>query len=213
MALISAPWWHLAFPWWSPSLAPLHGEIPKAVILASVALVIVFAGLLSRWLVLAWLAAILLLPVKAALFLLLATALAVPEWLSSRNELRRIRSSDFMLASRMLGGSASVSLWRHAVRCLWPMLAAGFFRMASAALVWTSILTFFGYGAADGLPAPSWGGLIHIHSPTLLDDPLPALAPAMWVALWCLCFQWFARGFGVGGVPFTPVKPAKTTPR
>ncbi|TLD70557.1 hypothetical protein FEM03_12600 [Phragmitibacter flavus] len=211
LLLTSAPGWGVDQSWWLPSLAPLWGELKTALTLAALGWIAVVLGLFSPLAIVAWVVVALLLPVEGSLLLLLALALALPEWLQARGELQRVRQSGFMMASRMMGGNVRLQFWRHASRLLGPSLGAGFFRMAASALIWMSLLTFFGFGLAEGLPDPAWGALVHANSASVLDDPLPALAPACWVAFWCLCFQWFARGFGFGGPPIPSTQPPVTT--
>jgi ABC-type dipeptide/oligopeptide/nickel transport system permease component len=207
LVLLTTPWWNLSPAWWQSSLAPLWSELSTALTLAALGWMLVVLGLLSPLAIVAWLIIALFLPVKGTLFMLLALALALPEWLQARRELSSVRHSGFMLASRMIGGNQHLQFWHHASRLLSPSLQAGFFRMAASALMWVSLLTFFGFGGGEGLPAPAWGALMQTKATVLLDDPSPALAPACWVALWCLCFQWFARGFGFGGPPIPSVHP------
>lgn len=181
-------------------------EVALAGRLAALGALITVVGLLSRWLLPALLALAIVLPVKLELWMLLGFALALPEWLRARGELRKLQASDYALASKMMGGWAPRYLAEHALRILWPGLAAGFFRMTAAALLWMCVLTYFGIGVAKGKKVSSWGAMAHESSGMVLDAPWTSLAPLICTGLWCLCFHWIARGFGVGSLPAVDVR-------
>lgn len=92
----------------------------------------------------------------------LSLAIGVTGWMAMariiRNEVRRIRGSDFILAARMMGGSFAYILRRHLLPNFMPAILYSVVNSVGAAMVTESTLSFLGLG----LPVDnvSWGGLL-----------------------------------------------------
>jgi peptide/nickel transport system permease protein len=76
-----------------------------------------------------------------------------------RGEILRVRTLDYVQASRAQGASDLRIMWRHVVpNAMSPVLVTATFAMASAILV-ESALSFLGFGIPDDMA--SWGGLLN----------------------------------------------------
>jgi peptide/nickel transport system permease protein len=75
-----------------------------------------------------------------------------------RGEFLRLRSQDFVVASRALGVPGRRTIFRHILpNAMGPVLVAATFSVASGILT-ESALSFLGFGVQ--LPVPSWGSLL-----------------------------------------------------
>lgn len=92
----------------------------------------------------------------------LSLAIGVTGWMAMariiRNEVRRIRDSDFILAAQMMGGSFGYILRRHMLPNFMPAILYSVISSVGAAMVTESTLSFLGLGLP--VDKASWGGLL-----------------------------------------------------
>lgn len=92
----------------------------------------------------------------------LSLAIGVTGWMAMariiRNEVRRIRGSDFILAAQMMGGSFGYILRRHMLPNFMPAVLYSVVSSIGAAMVTESTLSFLGLGLP--VDKASWGGLL-----------------------------------------------------
>ncbi len=153
-----------------------------------------------------WAAALALTPLLAALLFwekefgrsgwLVAVAAAIPGIAAFRDAFRDADDSDFIEASRALGQNQPGIWLHHVLPGALPALSGLALRNAGAVMMMFSVLDFY------SSPAPAtWGGQMRQHAERVLDDPLPALAPAVLLALWSLSFRLLSRASGCGAPP------------
>ena len=119
-------------------------------------------------------------------------SLALPGLAALRETFHEANESDFIEASLSLGRTR-FGVWRsHVLPGTMPGLLNWTLRNVATALLVFCTLDFF---SASYLPAQSWGRLLRDAAGGILDEPLPALAPALLVALWSLSFRLLSRAF------------------
>lgn len=192
-------------------------EIPRAlaVALAALALMLGASWLISparsRLFQRGWAAAFAIVPLPLVLLLwerqedrnwmLVVLAAAVPGMTAFREAFRDADSAGFIEVARTLG-QKPWRIWRlHVLPNAAPGLLQISLRQAGAVLLLLALLDFYSASAA-----PGWGRMMRLGAERALDDPLPALAPAAWLALWSLSFRLLSRGFHAGP-PETPTPP------
>lgn len=95
-------------------------------------------------------------------FITLAVAIGITGWMGMarilRNEVRKTRESDYVMAAKMMGGGFWYILRRHMVPAFLPAVLYTVISSVGAAMVTESTLSFLGLG----LPVDqvSWGGLL-----------------------------------------------------
>lgn len=126
----------------------------------------------------------------------IALAVAVPGIAAFGEVFRDADDSDFIEASRALGQRRPGVWLRHLLPGVLQSLPGLALRNAGAALMIFGVLDFYGASSAG-----TWGGLMRLHADRVLDDPLPALAPALLLTLWGLSFRLLSRASRPGPPP------------
>jgi ABC-type dipeptide/oligopeptide/nickel transport system permease component len=187
-------------------------EIARAVAVALAALATVVAAsflmslLRSRLFGRGWAAALALTPLLVTLLFrekeygrswgAIALAVAIPGIVAFREAFRDADGSDFIEASRAMGQNRPGIWWHHVLPGALPSLPGLALRNAGAALMMFCVLDFYA-GATTG----TWGGQMRAQAERALDDPVPALVPALLLALWSLSFRLLSRASGNGQPP------------
>ena len=105
-------------------------------------------------------------------YLSLALSIGVTGWMAMariiRNEVRRIRETDYVTAARMMGGSFGYILRKHLLPGFLPAVLYAAVSSIGAAMMTEATLSFMGLG----LPVAevSWGGLLSDSRNALLSD-------------------------------------------
>lgn len=132
---------------------------------------------------------------------IIGLAVAIPGIAAFGEVFRDADEGDLIEASRALGQNR-VGVWlHHLLPGVLQSLPGMVLRNAGTALMIFCVLDF--YGAPSAI---TWGGQMRMHADHVLDDPLPALAPALLLTLWGLSFRLLSRAFGDGPPP------SRTTP-
>lgn len=101
----------------------------------------------------------------------LAFVIGVTGWMGLarivRNEVRKLRSSDFITASRMMGASRGYVLKTHILPNLFPVILYPAISSIGTAIVSESTLSFLGLGLP--LDSASWGSLLSEAQKSLLS--------------------------------------------
>lgn len=126
---------------------------------------------------------------------------AIPGLATFREVFRDADGSDFIEASRCLGQNRAGVWWHHVLPGVLPALPGLALRHAGGVMMLLCVLNFYSPGAAA-----TWGGQMRLHADRVLDDPIPALAPALLLTLWGLSFRLLSRASGNGAPP------SRTTP-
>jgi ABC-type dipeptide/oligopeptide/nickel transport system permease component len=192
-------------------------EIVRAlgVSLAALALVVASTFLMSllrpRNFGRGWAAALAVTPLLVALLFLekdsgrlwwtIALVVAIPGIAAFGEVFRDADDSDFIEASRALGQNRPGVWLHHLLPGVLQSLPGLTLRNVGTAMMIFCVLDFYGASSAD-----TWGGLMRLHADRVLDDPLPALAPALLLTLWGLSFRLLSRA-SANGPP-----PDRTTP-
>jgi ABC-type dipeptide/oligopeptide/nickel transport system permease component len=187
-------------------------EVPRALGAALGALLLVILGipillpsLRFRWLAdggiiaslaIAPLALMLLLweQIHARNFLAVCVALAMPGLAALRAFFLSDTWSGVVDASRAVGESTFGLCRRHLLPLALPGLLNWTVRTAGMALLLFSVLDFYDESLLEST-SPTWGSLMRAHHDDLLEHPGLALGPALWIALWSLCFRLLSRAF------------------
>jgi len=198
---------HLA---WMPEIVRALG-----VSFAALALVVVSSFLMSllrpRNIWRGWAAALAVTPLLVALLVsekefgrqwwIIGLVVAIPGIAAFGEVFRDADDSDFIEASRALGQNRPGVWLHHLLPGVLQLVPGMVLRNAGTALMIFCVLDFYGVSSAI-----TWGGQMRAHSDRVLDDPLPALAPALLLTLWGLSFRLLSRASGNGPPP------SRTTP-
>ncbi|GAA1490080.1 ABC transporter permease [Brachybacterium sacelli] len=113
-----------------------------------------------------------------------------------RSEVLRVRTSVFIEAARVSGGSAAYVLLRHVLpNALRPVLSLAILQFGIAILVIAG-LAFLGYG--DPPPASDWGLLVSDGREHLLHAPWLVIAPGLVIAVVVLSVSRISRWLDQG---------------
>ncbi|MGP9538666.1 ABC transporter permease [Brachybacterium sp. AOP43-C2-M15] len=113
-----------------------------------------------------------------------------------RSEVLRVRTSVFIEAARVNGGSAGYVLLRHVLpNALRPVLSLAILQFGIAILVIAG-LAFLGYG--DPPPASDWGLLVSDGREHLLHAPWLVIAPGLVIAVVVLSVSRISRWLDQG---------------
>lgn len=126
----------------------------------------------------------------------LVLGIAMPGAAAFREAFREGLTSRPAEAARA-SGLRTLGIWRHhVIPQAAPAMLNMLLRNVSTVLLWTCLASFF-HLQTGTVPesGPAWGLLIHTHGENILDDPWPALAPALLLALWSLSFRLVSRAF------------------
>ncbi len=118
-------------------------------------------------------------------------AAAIPGIAAYRDAFRDEEQSALADAAHVLGRKDFDLWWHHLLPGALPGLLSWALRNTGNVLLTLAVLDFF---SATGTTS-SWGALMRIHADNILDDPLPALTPAIMLALWSVSFRLLSRGF------------------
>lgn len=145
-----------------------------------------------------WAAALAVTPLLVALLFLekecgrrwwaIALVVAIPAIAAFAEVFRDADDSDFIEASRAMGQSRRGVWLRHLLPGVLQSLPGLALRNTATALMIFCVLDFYGATSAG-----TWGGLMRRHADHVLDDPIPALAPALLLTLWGLSFRLLSR--------------------
>lgn len=97
-------------------------------------------------------------------------------------------------SARAVGETTWGICQRHLLRIAVPSLLNWTLRTAGTALILYSVLDFYDE-SRQGLPSSSWGAMMRASHDDLLEHPVLALGPALWIALWNLSFRLLSRAF------------------
>ncbi|MCE9519031.1 MAG: ABC transporter permease subunit [Verrucomicrobia bacterium] len=148
-----------------------------------------------------WAAALAVTPLLVALifwqkeigyrWLSVALAAAIPGIAAFREAFREADDSDYIEVSRTLGQN-QLGIWvHHVLPGALPSLPGLALRNAATIMMMFCLLDFYSASAAG-----TWGEQLRRHADRVLDDPIPALAPALMLALWSLSFRLLSRASG-----------------
>ncbi len=90
-------------------------------------------------------------------------------------------SSDYVLASRLLGASWPWVIFRHIVPRLLPALAVTFANTVASGLIVISSLAFLGIGVQP--PAATWGGVLAATLPYISQNPIGPVIPGLVIVM------------------------------
>lgn len=125
---------------------------------------------------------------------------------TAREMLTEMYASDRLLSARSLG-RATYGVWRnHILPNLLPSLLRWAFWNTANVLLIVTLIRFCVPAAAS---AGSWGQQLQLASDGILESPMPAFAPSLLLALWCLSFRLISRAFPVR-TPSLPASPFVT---
>ncbi len=130
-------------------------------------------------------------------WLLITIAAALPGIAAYRDAFRDDEQSTLADAAHVLGRRGFALWWHHLLPGALPGLLSGAVRNVANVLLMLAVLDFFSATETTS----SWGARIRLHADNILDDPLPALAPAVVLALWCVSFRLLSRGFRTESPP------------
>lgn len=210
--LVALPNWTKSYDMW-PIFAEAHAawffEIKRAVAVAMGALLLVLLCGPAMCLMRSWkwilnrgmTATINVIPLLLILllfehgmtrnWLVITLAAALPGIAAYRDAFRDKEQSTLADAAHVLGRRGFALWWYHLLPGALPGLISGAVRNIANILLMLAVLDFF---SASGT-ASSWGALMRVHADNILDDPLPALMPAVMLALWGVSFRLLSRGF------------------
>jgi ABC-type dipeptide/oligopeptide/nickel transport system permease component len=192
-----------------PALAAQSFEILRAlgVSLAALALVMAASALMSlsrsRLLGRGWVATLALAPLLVVLLfwekeagrqdLTIVLVVALPGIAVCREVLGDADDSNFIDASRAMGRRPLGIWWHHVLPGVLSSLPGLALRRAGTVMMMFCVLDFY---AAPS--SATWGGQMRLQADRVLDDPLPALAPAALLTLLGLSFRLLSRAFAEG---------------
>lgn len=137
---------------------------------------------------------------------LLIGGVVVHGLVSARAVLKEMYASDRVLSARSLG-RATYGVWsNHILPNLLPSLLHWVFWNTANVLLLVTLIRFCVPAAAS---AGSWGQQLQLASDGILETCMPAFAPAILLALWCLSFRLISRAFPVR-TPSLPTSPFAT---
>ena len=110
----------------------------------------------------------------------------------SRATVLRLRTRDFVRASRSMGASARHVIYRHLAPNLVPALLTYAFLQVGISMLAEAALSYLGVGIR--LPQPSWGNLISAGQTYLNNRPDMVLIPAAMLFLTVLSYNMLANG-------------------
>ena len=123
-------------------------------------------------------------------FWLFAIALvaAVPGIAAYRDTFRDNDQSTLTETALSLGRTSFGVWWHHLLPDALPGLLNWTLRNTGTVMLIFALLDFYRVNSQMDI-VPGWGALMRIHADHVLDDPLPALIPAVMLALWSLSFR------------------------
>ena len=118
-------------------------------------------------------------------------ALVVVGWVTyarlARALAQKLRSMEFVQASKSIGASSSRILFRHIVPNMMPSLIVQASFSFAGVILAESALSFLGLGVQP--PDPSWGNMLNDGKNHLLDAPHLTIFPGLAIFLTVLCFN------------------------
>ncbi|MEI6533890.1 MAG: hypothetical protein WCN98_01020, partial [Verrucomicrobiaceae bacterium] len=127
-------------------------------------------------------------------------AAALPGLAAFRDTFRDDEQSTLTDAAHSLGRKSFAVWWHHLLPDALPGLMGWALRNTGTVMLTLAVLDFFWAAGQAEVPA-GWGTLMRIHADNVLDDPLPAIMPAIILALWCVSFRLLSRGFRTESPP------------
>ncbi len=104
-----------------------------------------------------------------------------------RSEAMTLKSRDFVLASRGLGGSSWWIAQKHIIRNASSQIIVSASLSIAKAILLESVLSFLGFGVAP--PTSSWGSMLQTAQQSLLYRPQMAIYPGIMILLTVLSFN------------------------
>jgi oligopeptide transport system permease protein len=124
------------------------------------------------------------------------TALIVLSWTGvarlTRGQVLQLRESEFVQASRLLGGGPLYLLGRHLLPNTFGVLLVSLTFEIPGAIFTEAFLSFIGMGVAP--PTPSWGSMCNEGIKTFLVHPHEFLFPAAAISVTVLAFNLLGDG-------------------
>ena len=118
-------------------------------------------------------------------------ALVVVGWVTyarlARALAQKLRSMEFVQASKSIGASSARILFRHIVPNMMPSLIVQASFSFAGVILAESALSFLGLGVQP--PDPSWGNMLNDGKNHLLDAPHLTIFPGIAIFLTVLCFN------------------------
>lgn len=102
-----------------------------------------------------------------------------------RAEVQSVKTRDFVVAARALGGSAPRVLVRHVLPGVLPTAAVSLTLAVGRGILLESALSFFGVGVQP--PAASWGNMLYQAQTTMTSEPWLAVVPGAFIFVTVLC--------------------------
>lgn len=109
-----------------------------------------------------------------------------------RGQILSLRSRDFVIAARAMGGMGRYITWRHLLpNSLGPVIVSVTFNIPRAIFT-EAALSYIGIGVKP--PTPSWGAMIQDGFNLIFSKPYMLLFPAIALALLMLAFTFLGDG-------------------
>lgn len=123
-------------------------------------------------------------------------AIAITNWVGQarivRGEILKLKSAEFALAARTLGGGHMRIIFKHLIPNSIGMIIINTMFAVPAAIFFEAFLSFIGLGINP--PQASLGSLINEGSQVITIHPYQALYPGIIISLLLICFNVFADG-------------------
>ena len=102
-----------------------------------------------------------------------------------RAEVQSVKTRDFVVAARALGGSVPRVILRHVLPGVVPTAAVSLTLAVGRGILLESALSFFGVGVQP--PAASWGNMLYQAQTSMSSEPWLALVPGAFIFATVLC--------------------------
>jgi peptide/nickel transport system permease protein len=126
-------------------------------------------------------ASVILRPGVVVLILLVA----VVSWMETarvvRSEVLSLATRGFVEAARAVGSGAMMSMWRHILPNVVPILVVATTLAVGRSILLESALSFFGVGVQP--PTASWGNMLYQAQATMATEPWLALFPGIAIVI------------------------------
>ncbi|HEY5546214.1 MAG TPA: ABC transporter permease [Gemmatimonadaceae bacterium] len=131
-----------------------------------------------------------------ALLILLVAAVS---WMETarvvRAEVRSLATRGFVEAARAVGAGALLSMWRHILPNVLPILVVATTLAVGRSILLESALSFFGVGVQP--PTASWGNMLYQAQATMATEPWLALFPGVAILISVVTVNALGEGLDV----------------
>jgi oligopeptide transport system permease protein len=124
-------------------------------------------------------------------------ALAISGWTGfargTRVLVMRLKTQEYVLASRALGGKPMRLIFRHMFPNFFGIILVGITMFIPSVIFMEAFLSFMGLGVQP--PTTSWGQLTQMGTAVFRSFPYQLIFPATFISLYMLAFNLFGDGF------------------